>query len=425
MRGGEPVLVEVLETHHGPVIAGDPRTGAAIALRSVQFAETDRSFDCMLPMMRAQRVDALFAATRGWGLIDHNLVAADTEGHIGHLVRAQIPVRDRANGWLPVPGWTGAHEWDGIVPWEEMPRCDDPQGGAIVTANNRVVSGGAHYLCTDCLPSHRARRVWDRLAALDRATVDDMQAIHTDRLSLAAATFQARLRALDLADPALAAARDHLVAWDGHMDAASTEPTRYVAFRRALSRLVAERSGLAHSAAQPSARVTPGLVAANQLWWSIPELLRADDSGLLRGASWDELLRAALAESAALPARDWASVHTPRLVHPLSAAFPEAASRLDLACAPLGGDNDTVFATGYASAAGPAAVYASLSRYVYDVGAWDNSRWIVTHGTSGHPSSKWYGNQNAIWARGEMVPMLYGWERIEAEASLRQDLLPE
>ena len=53
---------------------------------------------------------------RGWGLIDHNLVAADTGGHIGHLVRAVIPRRPAVNGWLPVPGWTGEYEWDGVIP---------------------------------------------------------------------------------------------------------------------------------------------------------------------------------------------------------------------------------------------------------------------------------------------------------------------
>lgn len=117
-----------------------------------------------------------------------------------------------------------------------------------------------------------------------------------------------------------------------------------------------------------------------------------------------------------------AAIHTPRIVHPLSALFPDAG--LDPASAPIGGDNDTVFATGYAPAVGPRAVYASLCRYVFDIGAWERSRWVVFHGASGQPGSAFYDNQNAIWARGEMVPMLYEWSTIAQQAVAHQHLRP-
>jgi penicillin G amidase len=93
VRGGAPVAFEAFETPHGPVIAGDPRLGHALALRSVQFAETDLSFDCLPRMARADSVASLYEATRGWGIIDHNLVAGDVHGSIGHQVRARVPRR--------------------------------------------------------------------------------------------------------------------------------------------------------------------------------------------------------------------------------------------------------------------------------------------------------------------------------------------
>jgi penicillin amidase len=115
-------------------------------------------------------------------------------------------------------------------------------------------------------------------------------------------------------------------------------------------------------------------------------------------------------------------MHLPKLGHPLSALFPDQAAALDRVSAPVGGDNDTVFATGCTAATGMRAVYASLSRYVIDVGAWQNCRWIVFHGASGEPDSPWHMNQNATWAAGEMVPMLYDWTRIAAEASFHRRL---
>ena len=64
-------------------------------------------------------------------------------------------------------------------------------------------------------------------------------------------------------------------------------------------------------------------------------------------------------------------------------------------------------------------MYAALARYAFDVGAWENCQWIVFHGASGEPESPWYLNQNAAWAKGEMVPMLYDWDRITATAAER------
>ena len=49
VRDGNDVTIDVVETQHGPVIAGDPAEGHRLALRSVQFAVPDTSFDCMLP----------------------------------------------------------------------------------------------------------------------------------------------------------------------------------------------------------------------------------------------------------------------------------------------------------------------------------------------------------------------------------------
>ena len=209
VRGGETHSFDIVETRHGPVIAGDPARGAALTLRSVQFAEPDLSFDCLPRMTQVRTVAGLYEATRGWGVIDHNLVAGDVNGSIGHQVRARIPRRNRAHGWLPMPGWTGEYEWDGWIAHEDMPCIVDPAGGVIVTANNRVVSDDyPEYLCTDCHPPYRAERILARLGELSPFRVMDAAAIHADTLSPNAGLFQARLAAMPApADPDQAALR--------------------------------------------------------------------------------------------------------------------------------------------------------------------------------------------------------------------------
>ena len=425
VRGqAEPVACEIFSTARGPVVAGDPRSGSALVLRNASEIETDHAFDCLRPMLSATGVEVLFEACRGWGLVDHNLVAADTAGRIGHQVRSRVPRRPAANGWLPVPGWLAQHDWQGWVPWERLPRQIDPAGGLIVTANNRVVARHDDYLCTDCHPPHRAQRIWQRLAGLQAAVPDDMEAVHRDVLSLPALQICSRLASLQLEGPA-AALRDRLVAWDGRMAADSAEAGAYAALRIALARELAQRSGLA--ALGPAARqrsIPPGLSAEVQLGWCVPQLLRADDRTLLGGAGWDEVLAAALAVVAQQPSAVWGERHRLLLRHPLGAVFPDDPLFAARDQGPVDGDNDTVFTTGYVAPLGTDPAYASLARYVFDVGDWEACRWIVFHGTSGDPASPHYDDQSALWCRGRTVPMHYDWGTVAAAAASHLRLQP-
>ena len=421
VRDGMSREFEIVETRHGPVIAGDPRSGVALTLRSVQFAETDRSFDCLPRMARARTVPALFEATRGWGLIDHNLVAGDTAGSIGHQVRALVPRRPRQNGWLPVPGWTGEHEWNGWIAHEAMPCVIDPPGGVIATANNRIIADeGPDYFCTDCHPAYRARRIFDLLEKLTPFAPEDAGVIHADVLSPHVRLLHERLGALaPPADPKEAALRHELLDWDGQMTAAAAPPEAYVALRRAMTARLGALSGLDRAAEHPWGAVPPGVQPMQQLWWALPALWRSDDTRLLNGSSWEQVLSKALADAAHQPRRgNWGEAHRPKFVHPLSALYPHAATRLDPASLPVGGDTDTVMANGMSAAGGPAATSGAIARYVYDVGNWAACRWSVFHGASGNPDSPHYADQNPLWSRCEMVPMLYDWAQITRQAPL-------
>jgi penicillin G amidase len=418
VRGGAPAPVQIVETIHGPVIAGDPAHGAALTLKSVQFFDLDRSFDCLLPMLRAGSMDSLFRAVRGWGLIDHNLVAADTGGHIGHLVRAVIPRRPAINGWLPVPGWTGEYEWDGMIPAEQMPRVDDPARGYLVTANNRVVTaipGTGDYFCTDAHPPYRARRIEQLIAGLGPASPADMAAIHRDDVSAPAELFRAALADVTPASAAAGAVRDVVLGWDARMSPDSVGAACYSRLRWALARIVGSRSGLA-AAAPAGLLELPGSVSAvSHLWWVLPALLRSDDLSLTGGSTWTELLAEALeAVASEPPGVSWHQVHAAALTHPLTPVLPDAPVDLSPDGAGVGGDNETVWATGCRAESGTAAVYGAVARYVFDVGNWDNSSWIVVGGASGDPASPHYTDQHEAWSRCELIPMRYDWDAIAA-----------
>jgi penicillin G amidase len=418
VAGAQTAGVDITKTIHGPVIAGDPTSGSALTLKSVQFFDLDRSLDCLLPMLRADSVDSLFDAVRDWGVIDHNLVAGDTGGHIGHLVRAKVPRRPEINGWLPVPGWTGEYEWDGMIGAEQMPRADDPARGYLVTANNRVVTtvpGTGDYFCTDAHPPHRAKRIEELISQLTLASPQDMAQIHQDDLSAPARLFQAALASVTPGSAQAGAVKAALLAWDGRLSPDSAAATSYSRLRWALARIVARTTGLAGTANDELMRLPGSTSAASKLWWVLPDLLRSGDLGLTGGRTWAELLAEALdavaAEQQNVP---WLQVHTAALAHPLTRPLKTAPATFSPGGAGIGGDNDTVWATGCYDEAGLAAVYGAVARYVFDVGDWDNSTWIVVGGASGDPASPHYVDQHQAWARCELIPMRYSWDLITA-----------
>ena len=60
------------------------------------------------------------------------------------------PEAERRLPGPPKPGWTGEYEWDGWVPYDELPELVDPDGGFIVTANNRIVADAyPHHITSE------------------------------------------------------------------------------------------------------------------------------------------------------------------------------------------------------------------------------------------------------------------------------------
>jgi Protein related to penicillin acylase len=57
-------------------------------------------------------------------------------------------IRKAGDGRAPVPGWTGEYDWDGWVPFEQLPQAFNPPAGHIATANNKIVPDDYPYLIT-------------------------------------------------------------------------------------------------------------------------------------------------------------------------------------------------------------------------------------------------------------------------------------
>ena len=449
VRGAAPVDIDVTVTRHGPIVLGDPRRGTGIAFSYTATAGPNHTFESLLPMLRARTAAELDEAQRPWVDPANNLVFADVDGAIGYRTRGAIPVRPLANAWLPVPGWDGAHEWRGMVPFEEMPATRNPANGFIVTANSRIVGDEyRHYLAVDWTPDFRTRRLVHRLGELarrpSRATAADMAELHADRVSLPARAFvdilAARAAELASAQPAMAddaVAKDALarvLAWDGAMDSDQAAPTIYSAFRETLLRDLMEPI-LGPLTAEAFAGTPRGAVGhMSRLRAVLADMIRADDRRLLPpGGSWTAAmarafaaavagLRAALGDDVA--GWCWGRVHTTKPEHTLAATFPQHARALNPPAVAMGGDGDTVQAASFIASAGYTLTSTSVARYVFDLADWERSVWIVPLGASGHPGSPHHADQAEAWAACRHVPMRYDWAGIRGDAETHQTIQP-
>jgi penicillin amidase len=373
---------------------------------------------------------------RGWVDPCNNFLFADVHGETGYQCRGRIPVRSLANAWLPVPGWTGEHEWRDQIPFEELPRSLDPAAGYIATANNRPVGDDyPHYIAIDFAPDFRAKGVTEGLLSLERPAAADMPKVHGLRVSAPALAYLKLLRRVQPQDEMSVRAREMLLAWSGSMDSGRVEPAIYSACRDELLREVFEHNLGAELAGEAWHPANRGLATfANSIKARLVAMISNDDRSLLpEGEDWPSMVARALSRGVAALGRllgddpaewRWDRIHQARPRHTLSTAYPELSGLLDPPPIPAGGDGDTPLAGGY-SPADPATITSlSVVRYAYDLADWDRSLWVVPLGNSGHPGSKHYRDQSETWRQVQMLPMLYTWDRIIAESEARQRLEP-
>jgi penicillin amidase len=436
VRDSDDVKLEVCSTHHGPVISGSPESGAAITFRYTATDGPSAWPNTLGRMLRARDCHELMESMREWVDPVNNFLFADVHGNTGYLCRGEIPLRSRENAWLPAPGWTGEHEWQGCIPFEELPRVMNPRPGYIATANNKPVGDDYPYcIGVDFAPGFRVERVTEALLAQQSPAAADMAKVHAEWISIPARAYIKRLKEVEPPDELSARAREKLLAWSGQMDAELVEPTIYSALRDALLREVLEYNlgNELAEAAWHSANRGQG-VFLNRLKDLLAALISEDDRRLLPpGADWPSMLSHTLAKGvAALRERlgdnleewQWRRIHQARPRHTLSGAFPELAELLDPPAIPMSGDGDTPLAGSYSPAEPATVTGLSVVRYAFDLADWNNSLWAVPLGSSGHPGSRHYNDQSETWRQVQMAPMQYDWHYIIAHRESKQRLEP-
>lgn len=437
VRNGEDEKIAVVETHHGPVVAGDPDNGAGLTLADPGTNDATRWVDAALDAMKSRSANELLDALSEWTDRVNNYPYADVHGNFGYALRGRIPVRPSAAGWGPVPGWTGEFDWEGYIPAAELPESRNPDVGYVVTCNQRIVGDEyPHYLGVLFGPAFRAQRVTDRLEELRTRPVDpsDMTALHADRQSIPMLAYARCAASSAPAGGRVGEAARILREWDGEMSLDSAGAAISAVLKAEVDRrLVPDLYGAAAGRGDALDAGAESHYARSVVPALVRGLERGENDPLRRGhdlsAVFSDAIGAAVDYLTArfggdMNAWRWGDLHRTLHRHPLADRFPAAARVLDPPAVRFGGGGDTPQAGGYPLIGGFRVGSASVNRYVHDPSDWTESRWIAPLGSSGHPGSPHYTDQQESWAAVETIPQLWDWDEIERTAKTVQALLP-
>jgi penicillin amidase len=424
-----PEVVDVRLTHHGPIVneALGADEAEPLALRWATLDEPT-AFMGMYELPDIASGPDLVAKLEGHSSPASNLVWADRHGSIGYKLIGRLPIRRGGCPDLPKPGWTGEFEWEGTVPYAELPEVTDPESGFLVTANNRIVGDEyPHHITSDWLDGFRAQRIEELLRASDEHDIEGFEAMQSDNLSIPGLEAARRLGRLEPSGQRELSAIERLRSWDGRLDPETIAGTIYQAFLLRLAREVAraaigDRDLCERWLDRADNGFTPHVTSPWRWHSHLMGLWEEGDEELI-GRPWDELVLESL--SGALddlgdrfgPDPEnwrWGRVHEMEFPHPLGAANPLLRRLLNRRLR-AGGAQETVSQIAYDPNNPYEAVWAPSWRMIADPLAPERSRWQMFTGQSGHPASPHYDDLQADWLEGRTQPMAGGapWRELD------------
>lgn len=418
VKGGAPIEYAQWVTRHGPVFED---RGRFLALRWTG-AEPDGFRFPFLDIDRARNWPEFTAALAGYGGPGQNFVYADVDGNIGYQAAGRIPIRRNFDGAAPVDGSSGEYEWEGFIPFEQMPRSYNPPDGLIVTANDNPFRNGPYSPGGNYAAPYRAAQIRRLLSKRNGWRAAEMASVQKDVYSAffqfvgrEAVTAWDRRRAgnADLAE-AVAVLRP----WDGQMEdgpAPLLAMLIYEHLRVAMADRASPGKALEYDPAVfgkiDTVQIAPVIVET---------LLRA------RPADWfgdyDQLLVTALRDSVNEARRvqgrdlskwDWATYNRLYIAHPVGSRLPLIGKYFSIGPVRQSGSPLSIKQT--STGLGPSM------RMAVDFSDLDQSVWNLVTGESGHLLSGHYKDQWEAYYYARSFPM----EFFKVGVKDRLALLPE
>ncbi len=256
------VDVRIESTVHGPIVAH--RNGKAYSL-AVPYADQFRLLESSWRLDTAHNLAEAKRALAMLQFMGQNIMIGTVDGDIYYVRNGRVPIRPKGcDPSKPMPGASGACEWQGIHPFSDLVQIANPPQGYMQNCNTSPVNmmrnsplvpekWAAHpylYNARREPPSQRAAMVLDLLDGAHNVTVEQALGIAFSPQVWHAELWQDRIRK---AAPGNAFAQ-MLVGWNRRSDAGSRAALAYYLFKTSL--------GPAARAADPPASLTDAEIRA-------------------------------------------------------------------------------------------------------------------------------------------------------------------
>jgi penicillin amidase len=413
VRGAGDIHLQVRGTRHGPIIS-EPAAGqpGVLALAATILAPDDRTAEAIYGLNRARGKAEFIDALRAMNGFQLNFTYSDETGTIGFYAAGKVPIRKNGQGFYARPGAAGRFDWQGFIPFEELPHRFGPASGIILNANNAVAGPSyPYFLSRDWAAPYRARRIAQLLAQGGQFSAAKARRMQADSVSLMARDLIGPMTSFAGGDARLARARRLLRAWDGTMDRTRPEPLIFTAWLRAFNKSVyADELG---DDFHRIWRLRPQFI--KRVLFDQPEW--CDRRATEAKESCAELLAASLVRTldqlaAAFGTDDmarwqWGARHMARFAHPVFGRIPTLARIANLEIASNGGDfTVNRGATRPGNDRMPHAhIHGPGYRAIYDLKKPANSLYTIATGQSGNLFSKHYRDFLKPWRDGIYIQL--------------------
>jgi penicillin amidase len=394
VKGSPSVKLNVRETVYGPVISDvvDIPEAAPLALRWMGHHPVDTTIEAYLALNKAQNWTEFKAALKHYVVPSQNFVYADVKSNIGYFAPGRLPIRKPSHtGLYPMPG-NGEWDWQGFIPFEDLPEMFNPEQDYIFTANQNITPPDYPYTISlewTSSGNYRAARIEQKIRSREKHSLADMLALQLDTISLLFQDFVPVLQQLTPTSARGQQWRERLLAWDGNMSLDSQEATVFHSWYVGLSWLTKPETGEEYWIDHPRYFLNAMLhsdIACEALKMTCVEYATQVLEQTL--ARWGDKIPA------------WGQLHQATFNHPILTNTPLAffSDRK----IPFGGCGYTVNKALY-DPKDLRMVHGPSYRQVIDLAENDNSRYIHPMGQSGHLLSPHYDDLLPLWQQGEYL----------------------
>jgi penicillin amidase len=193
--GEKPFIDTVLYTHHGPVVYEDeskkPKEDeenipVGNALRWIAHDESDE-YMCFYLMNRGKNYADYREALKYFTAPAQNFIFASSDKDIAITPNGKFPLKFKDQGKFILDGSDPANDWHGWIPADQNPTVKNPPRGFVSSANQSPADSTYPYYINWRFETYdRAKRINDRLTAMQKATVDSMRLLQSDVYSMRA-----------------------------------------------------------------------------------------------------------------------------------------------------------------------------------------------------------------------------------------------